>query len=300
MPGHTDLSSPVEQQLLIQLGDRMKRARLSQHLTTVDLAKRLGMSRSTLHAAESGEPSATVGTYVRILGALGVVSDLALVAADAASPSSARAADDLVRLVLHQEAIRLLDSDLRLRARVLALLQTWKTSRTGLATRAGQWEQVVKRSAWSEVLAETAHRAELLQQSPLTIVVPASLRVAISTAVRSSGAKCLKQLDLVALQRAKAAAAIEELCSIGVVAEVIGSLAWGRWDARRSDVDILVLERGSASDGAVEAVAATFVGPRYDIVYLDQLRGPSRDFLLRQRREHGRSELMPASEDIAA
>lgn len=275
----------------------MKRARLSQHRTSVDLAKQLGMSRSTLYAAESGEPSATVGTYVRILGALGVVSDLALVAAGVSSPSAGRAADSLVSLVLHQEAVRLLDSDLRLRARVLALVQSWKTSRTGLATRAGQWEQLVERSAWGEVLAEPAHGAELLQRSPLTVVLPASLRVAISTAIRSSGAKSLRQLDLVALQRAKAAAAIEELSSIGVVAEVFGSLVWGQWDAKRSDVDILVLERGSASDSAVESIVATFVGPRYDIVYLDQLRGPSRDHLLKQRREHGCPELMPVSED---
>jgi predicted nucleotidyltransferase len=89
------------------------------------------------------------------------------------------------------------------------------------------------------------------------------------------------------------------MSSIGVVAEVFGSLAWGQWDAGRSDVDILVLERGSASYSAVESIVATFVGPRYDIVYLDQLRGPSRDYLLEKRREHGRPELMPASQGMA-
>lgn len=86
MPAHIELSDAVEQALLKQLGERMARARQVRGLSASALATMLGLSRNTLKAAETGQPCVTMGTYVRILGALGLVQDLALVASNAAQP----------------------------------------------------------------------------------------------------------------------------------------------------------------------------------------------------------------------
>jgi DNA-binding XRE family transcriptional regulator len=54
---HTSESTTVlERQLLLQLGDRLKRLRQSQGLGTVEMARRAGISRTTLGSVESGDP----------------------------------------------------------------------------------------------------------------------------------------------------------------------------------------------------------------------------------------------------
>jgi transcriptional regulator with XRE-family HTH domain len=67
MPAHSALESPFERQLLVQLGERLRRARIARDVTAVELAERLGISRTTLRAVESGDPSPTIGTYLRVL-----------------------------------------------------------------------------------------------------------------------------------------------------------------------------------------------------------------------------------------
>lgn len=288
MPGHTELSSPLERQLLMQLGERIRRTRTTQKVTVVDLAKRLGMSRSTVYAAEAGDASVTVGTYVRILGALGIAGDLALVGASPGTTGLAahgRGVEALVELMLHREAIRALQVDPRLRSRIREIVQSWAPPR------ALAWTRMVDDSDWGPVLADTPGAAAMRLHSPLPAVLPPALRAAISTVVRGSGARTPEQLDLAELQRAKAYAAIEELRSVGVVAELFGSLVHGRWDARRSDVDVLILERGNATESAIEDVLKLFVGPKVDILYVDTLRGPSREYLLKMFREHGRPDV---------
>ena len=93
MPAHTRLDSPLEQALLKQLGERLERARKQRSMSAAALAGVLGISRNTLKAAESGEASVTMGTYVRILSALGMASDLALVACE---PSSSQTPVDRI------------------------------------------------------------------------------------------------------------------------------------------------------------------------------------------------------------
>src|SRR3954471_8659487 len=80
MPAASRLPSIFERQLLIQLGERLRRARQNQGLTAVALAQRVGISRMTLNAVEAGEPAPTMGTYLRVMSALGVAGDLVLVA----------------------------------------------------------------------------------------------------------------------------------------------------------------------------------------------------------------------------
>jgi len=81
MPAHVQLTSALEQTLLRQLGLRLSRARQVQKLPASALAAQLGISRNTLKAAECGDASVTMGTYLRILTALGMAGDLALVGA---------------------------------------------------------------------------------------------------------------------------------------------------------------------------------------------------------------------------
>lgn len=81
MPAHVRLEKPLEQELLSQLGDRLAWVRKQRGLSAAALAAEVGISRNTLKAAESGDASVAMGTYVRVLSALGLVADLALVAA---------------------------------------------------------------------------------------------------------------------------------------------------------------------------------------------------------------------------
>jgi len=91
MPATVQLFSPIEHVMLKQLGERLVLARKARGLSASALASELGVSRNTLKAAERGKASVTIGTYVRILGVLGLLQDLALVADGVAS----RATDPL-------------------------------------------------------------------------------------------------------------------------------------------------------------------------------------------------------------
>ena len=80
-----DSTAVLERQLLLQLGDRLKRLRKSQGLGTVEMAKRAGISRTTLGSVEAGDPGPSIGTYLRVMSLLGVSGELALLAGDACS-----------------------------------------------------------------------------------------------------------------------------------------------------------------------------------------------------------------------
>jgi transcriptional regulator with XRE-family HTH domain len=81
MPARVQLTSALEQTLLRQLGQRLARARQARKLSASVVAEGVGIARNTLKAAESGDASVSMGTYLRILSALGMAGDLALVAA---------------------------------------------------------------------------------------------------------------------------------------------------------------------------------------------------------------------------
>ena len=91
MPANVQPATALEQALLRQLGQRLARARHARKLPASALAAELGISRNTLKAAESGQASVTMGTYLRVLNALGMAGDLALVGAGADSPPDALA-----------------------------------------------------------------------------------------------------------------------------------------------------------------------------------------------------------------
>ena len=63
-----------------QLGQRIRAARSRRGLRREDLARRAGISRSTVEAVERGELSTGIGAYVRALWAVGLDQELDLVA----------------------------------------------------------------------------------------------------------------------------------------------------------------------------------------------------------------------------
>ena len=80
MPAHVTNHSVLERQLLVQLGGRLRAARVQRGWTASQVADRAGISRTTLSAVESGMPSPAIGTYLKVLGVLGLAGDVALLA----------------------------------------------------------------------------------------------------------------------------------------------------------------------------------------------------------------------------
>lgn len=65
-----------EQAALVQLGQRLKRARLARDDTQKNFAFRIRVSVPTLHKMEQGSPQVAIGTWVRALSILGKLGEL--------------------------------------------------------------------------------------------------------------------------------------------------------------------------------------------------------------------------------
>lgn len=74
---------PATENILKTLGEQIKLARLRRNLTAELVAKRAGISRSSLWKVESGNPAVAMGIYAAVLHALNNMDkDLLLVAKD--------------------------------------------------------------------------------------------------------------------------------------------------------------------------------------------------------------------------
>ena len=82
MPARAPSVFPSEQRLLQALGERLRLARKRRRLPMQTVATRAGVTRQTLYNVENGDPSVTLGTYVRVLSVMGLERDLERVAAD--------------------------------------------------------------------------------------------------------------------------------------------------------------------------------------------------------------------------
>lgn len=82
MPSKPPVIFPQEQRLLTSLGERIRLARLRRKLSNAAVAQRAGISRTSLYNVEAGHPGATLGTYLRVLAALGLENDFSTLAAD--------------------------------------------------------------------------------------------------------------------------------------------------------------------------------------------------------------------------
>ncbi|MDP2752308.1 MAG: helix-turn-helix domain-containing protein [Rhodocyclaceae bacterium] len=82
MPSKAPLAFLSESKLLVELGERLRLARLRRQLTTTTVALRCDISRPTLAKVERGDASVTMGTYLRVLAIYGLEGDFATVALD--------------------------------------------------------------------------------------------------------------------------------------------------------------------------------------------------------------------------
>ena len=203
-------STILQRQLLLQLGDRLRRLRKARRLSTVEVASRVGISRTTLSAVEAGDPAPSIGNYLRVMSVLGIGSDLALLAGDVmhpAPPDSAAArslrsppqvqvvvstnntrhqAQDLQSLVLHEDAVRLVRSDPALLKQAQDILQTWLSSGNHRSASLWlEWKEILEHGKWSKALGRTRRAQELRQASPLTTVLPPAVRERILSEVSS-------------------------------------------------------------------------------------------------------------------
>ena len=68
--------------LLEKMGENIKLARKRRKLTTIQVAERANISRSTLYLIESGNPSVAMGGYFNVLRVLGLQDDFLELAVD--------------------------------------------------------------------------------------------------------------------------------------------------------------------------------------------------------------------------
>ncbi len=73
---------PKYNQMLEQMGENIKLARKRRKLTTIQVAERAGIARSTLYLIEKGDASVTLGAYFNVLRVLGLQNDILKLGAD--------------------------------------------------------------------------------------------------------------------------------------------------------------------------------------------------------------------------
>ena len=73
---------PRFQEILEQMGENIKLARKRRKLTTIQVAERAGIHRSTLYHIEKGNPSVSIGAYFNVFRVLGLQDDFLSLADD--------------------------------------------------------------------------------------------------------------------------------------------------------------------------------------------------------------------------
>lgn len=73
---------PTTSRQFVELGGRLRAARLRRRMTQASLAARANVSLPTLRKLEQGEPSSSLATLMRALQVLGLDVDMELLAKD--------------------------------------------------------------------------------------------------------------------------------------------------------------------------------------------------------------------------
>ena len=73
---------PKYQKVLEQLGENIRLARKRRRLTTIQVAERAGIDRTTLYHIEKGSSSVSMAAYFNTLRVLGLQNDFLKLAAD--------------------------------------------------------------------------------------------------------------------------------------------------------------------------------------------------------------------------
>lgn len=81
MPRLTPPTHPRHARQLAALGERLRAARLRRKLTQAMVAERVGVTLPTIRKLESGDPSSSLATVIRVLQVLGLAQDIDALAA---------------------------------------------------------------------------------------------------------------------------------------------------------------------------------------------------------------------------
>ncbi|MBL7696847.1 MAG: helix-turn-helix domain-containing protein [Chitinophagaceae bacterium] len=73
---------PRQREMLEQVGENIRLARLRRRLAATQVAERAGIDRSTLWNVEKGSPQVAMAAYVQVLFVLGLSEDLLKIATD--------------------------------------------------------------------------------------------------------------------------------------------------------------------------------------------------------------------------
>lgn len=82
MSNRNQIIFPKYDQVLAHMGENIKLARKRRKLTTIQVAERAGIARSTLYLVEKGDSSVAFGAYFNVLRVLGLQEDVLKLAAD--------------------------------------------------------------------------------------------------------------------------------------------------------------------------------------------------------------------------
>ena len=82
MKSRKQILFPKYQKILEQVGENIKLARKRRKYTTIQVAERANIDRSTLYEIEKGNSSVSLGAYFNTLRVLGLQDDFLKLAAD--------------------------------------------------------------------------------------------------------------------------------------------------------------------------------------------------------------------------
>ncbi len=159
----------------------------------MELARQLGISRTTLQAVERGLPSPSIGTYLAVMAALGLAADLALLAtgeADTVEPAppsnlEQHGAQDYQSLLMHVAAVRMLKQNPRLVDRAAATLERWRVTADPLSyPLLDRWRRILETREWRIAVAADERGNQLRQASPLPTLLPQDKRLGIIRRVK--------------------------------------------------------------------------------------------------------------------
>ena len=76
MPANSPTLTPLAAHALTRIGESIRHRRKELRISSVAAAEAAGISRVTLHRVEKGEPSVTIGAYMKVLIALGLEANV--------------------------------------------------------------------------------------------------------------------------------------------------------------------------------------------------------------------------------
>jgi transcriptional regulator with XRE-family HTH domain len=82
MSARKQIIFPKYQKVLEQLGENIRLARKRRRLTTIQVAERAGIDRTTLYHIEKGNSSVSMAAYFNTLRVMGLQDDFLKLAAD--------------------------------------------------------------------------------------------------------------------------------------------------------------------------------------------------------------------------